>query len=98
LGGTKKDGIYRKIAQIHAADRDHLSAIGYLEKAASYAEQNRGEFPPDTLWLEAAGVALEMDDPRSAISYVRKALAHNPQNRVAKERLEQLSRVEEDRP
>jgi tetratricopeptide (TPR) repeat protein len=92
LDGGKKDRVYRKIAQVHEADRDYRAAIDYLEKAASYAEKNKGEFQPDILWLEAANMAMEMDDTKIAFVYFRKALAYNPENLLARRGLEQLSR------
>jgi predicted membrane-bound spermidine synthase/Tfp pilus assembly protein PilF len=91
LGGTKKDGVYRKIAQIHATGRDYKSALEYLEKAALYAQKNKGEFQADSLWLEAAGMALETEDTNAALAYVQKALMHNPENGLAKKMLRQLS-------
>jgi predicted membrane-bound spermidine synthase len=92
LKGNKKDRIYRKIAQVYAADRDYRLAIDYLEKAAAYAQKDSGEFQPDILWLDAANIAMEMDDTKAALDYFRKALAHNPGNLAAKKGLEQLSR------
>jgi len=90
LGSSKKDRIYRDIARIHAADRDYKSAMSYLEKAAAYAQKNKGEFQPDAHWLEAANMALEMDDLKTAIAYVRKTLVFNPENSAAKKSLRQL--------
>jgi len=92
---NKKDRIYRMIAQVHAADGDYKSTLAYLEKAAAYAEKNKGEFHPDALWLEAADKALEMDDLKAALAYTRKTLVHNPENRVAKKMLLQISRLVE---
>lgn len=94
LEGSNKGEVYRKIAQIHAAQRDYKSALNYLEKAAAYAQKNKGEFQSDHLWLEAANIALETDDTNAALDYTRKALMHNPENGVAKKMLRQLSRLE----
>jgi len=93
LAHSKKDRIYHQIAQVHAADRDYQAAINYLEKAVNYTEKNSGELRPDLLWLEAADMALEMDDLGMAMNHVRKALAYNPENNLAKKRLEQLRQL-----
>jgi predicted membrane-bound spermidine synthase/tetratricopeptide (TPR) repeat protein len=91
LDGGKKDRIYRKIAQVYAAKKDYQAAIGYLKKAIDYLKKNHGGAQPDTLWLEAANMAIEMDDFKSALDYSREALAYNPENRAAKESLNHLS-------
>jgi tetratricopeptide (TPR) repeat protein len=95
---TKKDAIYRRIAHIHAAEKDYPSAIVSLEKAASYAEKNKGELQPGALWLEAAEMALEMGDFQAALSDIQKALAHNPKNSSAKRKWEIVSRLSEAKP
>lgn len=91
LEGNKKGGIYRLIAQVHQAEGDYKSALSYLEKAAAYAENNRGDLTPETLWLEAAEVAMEVDDDKIALGFLDKALKHNPENSRAKKMLRQLS-------
>jgi tetratricopeptide (TPR) repeat protein len=93
LKGSKKDRVYRDIAHVHVSNRDYKSAISYLEKAAAYAERNKAEFQADSLWLEAADLALEDGDTRTAIAHARRALAVNPQNSAAKNKLSQLSRL-----
>ena len=95
LEGHKKDRIYRKISQVYAAERDFKSATDYLERAALHAQNNKGEFRSDTLWLEMADLAIEMGDLKRAVVYVREALAHNPRNTVAKKSLHQLYRLQE---
>lgn len=92
LEGEGKDRFYRKIAQVYAAEKDYAAAMGYLEKGALYAEDNKGE-RPDDLWLEAANLAVVADDPKRAAGYFRKALRYNPGNPTAKRGLEQLSRL-----
>lgn len=95
LEDNKKERIYRKISQVHAAERNYKLATDYLEKAAFHA-QNNGSIHLDRLWLEAADMALEMDDLRKAVIYVRKALAYNPENNVAEESLQHLLRLAEN--
>ena len=95
LKGGNKSRIYKDLAQIHAADRDYISAMSFLEKAAAYAQKDKGDLQPDSLWLEAADMALELDDLNMANVYVRKALAHNPGNLVAEIKLQQLLRQKE---
>jgi len=96
LEGNKKHRIYRKISQVYAAERDFKSATDYLERAALYAQKNKGEIHPDNLWLEAAHMALEMDDLRKAVIYVRKALAYNAGNKVAEKSLKHILRLVEN--
>ena len=93
LDGSKKDQIYRRIAQVYAADRDYRSALDNMEKAASYAQRHKGELQPDALWLEAAAMAIEMDDLKTALTYLQEALAYNPRNLAVKKSLEQLSQL-----
>jgi len=95
LEGNKKDRIYQKISQVHAAERDFKSATDYLERAALHAQKNKGEIQPDSLWLKAANMAVEMDDLRKALVYVRKALVYNPRNNAAEKSLQQLLRLVE---
>lgn len=90
---TKKDRVYRLMAQILAAAGDFESALNHAVKAASYAEGSRGEFEPDFLWLEAAQRALDLDQVKDAIAYAQKALRHNPENRLAKKILKELQRL-----
>lgn len=96
MGNLFTDGpkarIHRKIAYVYAADRNYTTALNYLERAAEYAmQEGRDELQADRLWVEAAEMAIEVDDGRKALSYIRKALVHNPENRVAKGMLKQLS-------
>jgi tetratricopeptide (TPR) repeat protein len=94
LGVDHKARIYRKIAHVYTVDRNYPKALTYLEAAAEHAaKQGSNELPADHLWVEAAATAVEMDDLQKAMTYVRKALGHNPRNRVARGLLEQLSRL-----
>jgi tetratricopeptide (TPR) repeat protein len=83
--------IYRKIAQVYAADRNYATSLGYLEQAAEYSIQNeRNDITADALWVEAAAMAMEMEEFGKAHVYLRKALAQNPQNPSAKQLLREL--------
>ncbi|MBI3327060.1 MAG: fused MFS/spermidine synthase [Nitrospinae bacterium] len=93
LGVDHKARVYQKIAHVYVADRNLGTALSYLEKAAEYAtEEGRDELQADHLWVQAAETAVEMEDLTRALAAVRKALAHNPGNRVAKRMLQQLLR------
>jgi len=95
LGVEHRARIHRKIAYVYAADRNYITALNYLERAAEYAmQEGRDELQADRLWVEAAEMAIEMGDVTKALGYIRKALAHNPENRVAKNLLKQLSLLE----
>jgi hypothetical protein len=98
LENSKRDRIYRDIARIYAADRDYKSAISYLEKAAAYAQNNEGVFQPDTHWLEAAGMALEIGDVETGLVLVRKVLVFDPENNAAKKSLRELSQLTQTGP
>ncbi len=90
--GDHRVGIYRKIAQVYAVDRNYATSLRYLEQAAEYSAQ--GEKPgvaADALWLEAAQMAIEMEEFGKAHGYLLKALGHNPQNRSARQLLRKLS-------
>ena len=95
LEDHKKDRIYRNISQVYAAERDFKSATNYLERAALHAQNNKGEFRSDTLWLEMVDLAIKMGDLKRAIVYVREALNQNPRNISAKRSLQQLYRLQE---
>lgn len=94
LEGDKKDKIYRKIAHIYESQRDYVAAIRFLERAAVYAQAGKGELRPGLLWLEAADLALEIDDLKAAKSLLEKALAQNPNNPEARRSLRRLLRQE----
>ncbi|MBI2985988.1 MAG: fused MFS/spermidine synthase [Deltaproteobacteria bacterium] len=93
LDDDRKERIYRKIAQVHAAGKDYQAALEYLEKGAAYAESHRGELGPDAIWLEAANMAVEADDLKRAMGYLAKVLARNPGNLLAKKSMQELSRL-----
>jgi tetratricopeptide (TPR) repeat protein len=81
--------IYRKISQVYAVDRDYVTSLRYLEQAAEYSAQGgKHDANADALWVEAAQMAIEIEDFGKAHSYLLKALAQNPLNPTAR----QLSR------
>jgi tetratricopeptide (TPR) repeat protein len=86
-----KARVYRKIAQVYAVDRDYVRALMYLEQAAERGAQGQENgVAPDTLWVEAAQTAIEMEDFSKAHGYLVKALAQNPQNATARQFLREL--------
>lgn len=96
LEGSDKSAASRMMAQVYLADRNYKSALRYLDMAATYAKGAKGGPRPDDLWIEAAGAALEMEDTGAALAYIRKAYTFNPDNRQAKQLLEELLRQERE--
>jgi tetratricopeptide (TPR) repeat protein len=87
----RKARVYRKIAQVYAVDRDYVRALRYLEQAAEHGAQGQEDgVAADTLWVEAAQTAIEMEDFGKAHGYLVKALAQNPQNTTARQLLRKL--------
>jgi spermidine synthase len=81
--------VYRRISQVYAVDRDYVTAMRYLEQAAENSAQGgKHDANADALWVEAAQMAIEIEDFGKAHSYLLKALAQNPLNPTAR----QLSR------
>jgi spermidine synthase len=86
-----KARVHRKIAQVYAVDRDYVRALRYLELAAEHGTQEQeNSVAADTLWVEAAQTAIEIEDFGKARAYLAKALAQNPQNPVARRLLREL--------
>lgn len=82
--GEPKAKVYRKVAQVYAVDRDYVRALRYLEVAAEHdGQEQENNVAADSLWLEAAQTAVEMEDLGKAHGYLARALAQNPQNRAA---------------
>jgi tetratricopeptide (TPR) repeat protein len=86
-----KARVYRKIAQVYAVDRDYVISLRYLEEAAEYgAQAGENGVAADVLWVEAAQMAVEMEELDKARGYLLKALAQNPQNSSARQLLREL--------
>jgi spermidine synthase len=85
-----KDKILEKMAEIHATGGDFAFAAGYLEKAASYAEAKKAYGDAARLWMEASDIATRSNNSKAAELYVRRALAADPSNPLAKAKLKQL--------
>jgi spermidine synthase len=86
-----KAGVYRKIAQVYAVDRNYATSLRYLEQAAEYAAQHEKHgVAADGLWVEAAQTAIEMEEFGRARGYLLKALGQNPQNPAARQLLREL--------
>jgi len=77
--------VYRKISQVYAVDRDYVTALRYLEQAAeSNAQGGKHDADADALWVEAAQMAIEIEDFGKAHGYLLKALVQNPLNPTAR--------------
>jgi tetratricopeptide (TPR) repeat protein len=88
VDNDNKMGVYRKIAQVYAVDRDHATSFRYVEQAVDYSAQGEKKgVAADVLWVEAAQTAIEMEEFGKAHSYLLKALAQNPQNLAARQLL-----------
>jgi spermidine synthase len=82
---------YRKIAQVYAVDRNYVTSLRYLEQAAEYGAQGtENSVAADTLWVEAAQTALEIEEFDRAHGYVLKALVQNAENPAARQLLREL--------
>ena len=82
--------VLRKIAQIHHKAQDYKTAVAYLAEAAQAA---RPEDRPDSIWMEAAGLALNRNDLSLAASCARNAVALNPSNASAKAIVAELKKI-----
>jgi predicted membrane-bound spermidine synthase/tetratricopeptide (TPR) repeat protein len=95
-----KAGVYRKMAHVHALDREYATALRLIEQAAELGLQKTAHaVSSDVLWVEAAQMAIELEDFGKARHYLTKALTQNPQNATARELMRGLpthdmSRVE----
>jgi spermidine synthase/tetratricopeptide (TPR) repeat protein len=80
-----KARVYHKIAQVYAIDRDYVTSLRFLEHAAESGTQgDKNALSSDVLWVEAAQMAIEIEDFSKARGYLLKALAQNPENAVAR--------------
>jgi tetratricopeptide (TPR) repeat protein len=84
-----RERVYQKIAQLHALSGNFPSALEYLERAAMTARSSGG--PADSIWVEAAETALQMNDSTKALACVKAALVVNPNNDAARRMLQRLS-------
>jgi spermidine synthase len=89
LTEDRKERVYQKIAQVHALSGNLPSAVEYLERAAMTARGSGGG--ADSIWLEAAQTALQMNDSTKALACVKEALLANPNNGAARRMLQRLS-------
>jgi tetratricopeptide (TPR) repeat protein len=89
LTEDRKERVYQKIAQVHTLSGNFPSALEYLERAAMTARGSGG--PADSIWLEAAETALQMNDSTKALACVKAALVVNPNNGAARRMLQRLS-------
>jgi predicted Zn-dependent protease len=95
-----KAGVYRKMAHVHALDREYATALRLIEQAAELGLQKTAHaVSSDVLWVEAAQMAIELEDFGKARHYLTRALTQNPQNATARELMRGLpthdmSRVE----
>jgi predicted Zn-dependent protease len=70
----------------------HKSRVRYLKQAAESASQGeKKDVAADVLWVEAAQMAIEMEEFGKAHGYLLKALALNPQNPSARQLLRDLT-------
>ncbi|MGH7832419.1 MAG: fused MFS/spermidine synthase [Candidatus Binatia bacterium] len=89
LTADRKERVYQKIAQVHTLSGNFPSALEYLERAAMTARGSGG--PADSIWLEAAETALQLNDSTKALACVKEALVVNPNNGAARRMLQKLS-------
>jgi tetratricopeptide (TPR) repeat protein len=87
---TNRAVIYEKLAKVHARSGDWRTALRYLEEGAADASKNRDTAGAESLWLAAAQLAEEKNHPKRAVESVRSALAVNPKNHWAQQKLQQL--------
>jgi tetratricopeptide (TPR) repeat protein len=82
---------YQKIAEVYGASGDYRAALHYLGEAASHAAQNGDKPRAEALWLEVTRLATGINDRKSALHAVNAALALNPQNSAARQKLQELT-------
>jgi spermidine synthase/tetratricopeptide (TPR) repeat protein len=90
-----KARVYRKIAHVYAMDRDYVTSLTFLERAAESGTQGeKNAAASDALWIEAAQTAIEIQEFGKARRYLLKALAQSPQNAAARQFLQELPILE----
>jgi spermidine synthase len=86
-----RSATYQKIAEVYGASGDYKAALHYLGEAARHAAENGDGLRAEALWLEVTRVATGINDKKSAMHAVNAALALNPQNRAARQKLQELT-------
>jgi len=85
-----KDKVFQRMAEIYAASGNYGSAADFFDRAATFAQAKRAYADASRLWLEASDIAAKANDIKAVEAYVRRALAVDPQNAVAKSKLKRL--------
>jgi tetratricopeptide (TPR) repeat protein len=84
--------VYRKIAQVYAVDGDFVSSLKSIEQAAESASRGeKNSVTPDVLWVEAAQMAVAIDEFGKARGYLLKSPCPEPAECICQPTLERAT-------